>query len=85
MAAEPLTAAEWEAITEASWVGGSKAWRAEIERIVAARVAAARRDGGDERAEQIAQAIEALDGPTTGENTISDYLGLAARIARESA
>jgi len=39
--------------------------------------------GRKEAAEEIAAAIEALDGPMTGENTTSDYLVLAARIARE--
>jgi hypothetical protein len=34
-----LTAEEWEAIGEASWHGGANAWRAEVERILAARLA----------------------------------------------
>lgn len=42
------------------------------------------RKAGDERAEQIAQAIEALDGPMTGENPTSAYLAIAARIARSA-
>jgi hypothetical protein len=39
--------------------------------------------GRKEALEELARAIEALDGPMTGENTMSDYLVLAARIARE--
>ena len=32
-----LSEAEWDAITEASWSGGSQAWKAEVERIIQAR------------------------------------------------
>ena len=36
-----LTEADWDALTEASFRGGSAAWRAEIERILTDRLAAA--------------------------------------------
>lgn len=50
-----LTTKEWDAITDASWKGGARQWRAEVERIVAAREAAAAEQA---RAEVVA-AVEA--------------------------
>lgn len=38
---EGLSAAEWKRVEDASWSGGARAWKAEINRILAGRLAAA--------------------------------------------